>query len=98
MSDNSEQHGCSACGADVVKSGRETTSHKVNASAGKEDGTTLRVAGMDCADEVETVERALTPLSGVRDVRVNLMAERSWSRTTTRLRPNNSSLPSARPG
>lgn len=36
-------------------------------------GTTLRVAGMDCADEVETVERALKPLPGVRDVRVNLM-------------------------
>jgi Cd2+/Zn2+-exporting ATPase len=29
---------------------------------------------MDCADEVETVERALKPLPGVRDVRVNLMA------------------------
>jgi Cd2+/Zn2+-exporting ATPase len=28
---------------------------------------------MDCADEVETVERALKPLPGVRDVRVNLM-------------------------
>jgi Cd2+/Zn2+-exporting ATPase len=28
---------------------------------------------MDCADEVETVERALKPLNGVRDVRVNLL-------------------------
>lgn len=28
---------------------------------------------MDCADEVETMERALKPLPGVRDVRVNLM-------------------------
>ncbi len=35
--------------------------------------TTLRVAGMDCADEVETVERALKPLPGVQEVRVNLM-------------------------
>jgi Cd2+/Zn2+-exporting ATPase len=35
--------------------------------------TTLRVAGMDCADEVEVVERALKPLPGVRRVRVNLM-------------------------
>lgn len=36
--------------------------------------TLLRVAGMDCADEVEVVNRALKPLPGVRDVRVNLMA------------------------
>lgn len=43
------------------------------APAGEDLGTTLRVAGMDCADEVETVERALKPLPGVRDVRVNLM-------------------------
>ena len=35
--------------------------------------TTLRVAGMDCADEVEAVERVLKPLPGVRQVRVNLM-------------------------
>lgn len=38
-----------------------------------EGGTVLRVSSMDCADEVETVERALKPLPGVRDVRVNLM-------------------------
>jgi Cd2+/Zn2+-exporting ATPase len=36
--------------------------------------TLLRVAGMDCADEVEVVNRALKPLPGVRDVQVNLMA------------------------
>ena len=36
--------------------------------------TLLRVAGMDCADEVEVVNRALQPLPGVSDVRVNLMA------------------------
>src|SRR5262245_2283641 len=36
-------------------------------------GTTLRVTGMDCADEVEAVKRVLKPLSGVRDVRVNLI-------------------------
>lgn len=35
--------------------------------------TTLRVAGMDCADEVESIQRALKPLAGVREVRVNLM-------------------------
>ena len=36
--------------------------------------TLLRVSGMDCADEVEVVNRALKPLPGVRGVRVNLMA------------------------
>ncbi len=36
--------------------------------------TTLQVTGMDCADEVEAIERALRPIKGVRDVRVNLMA------------------------
>ena len=36
--------------------------------------TLLRVAGMDCADEVEVVNRALKPLPGVRGVQVNLMA------------------------
>ncbi len=35
--------------------------------------TTLKVAGMDCADEVEAIQRALKPLAGVREVRVNLM-------------------------
>lgn len=35
--------------------------------------TTLRVAGMDCAEEVEALEQALKPLQGVRSVRVNLM-------------------------
>lgn len=33
----------------------------------------LRVAGMDCADEVKAIQRALKPLAGVREVRVNLM-------------------------
>ncbi|RYZ89904.1 MAG: cation-translocating P-type ATPase, partial [Proteobacteria bacterium] len=36
--------------------------------------TTLRVAGMDCGEEVAAVERALKPLPDVREVRVNLMA------------------------
>jgi Cd2+/Zn2+-exporting ATPase len=35
--------------------------------------TTLRVTGMDCADEVAAIERALRPLAGVRAVQVNLM-------------------------
>lgn len=35
--------------------------------------TTLRVTGMDCADEIEALERVLRPIAGVRDIRVNLM-------------------------
>jgi Cd2+/Zn2+-exporting ATPase len=35
--------------------------------------TTLRVAGMDCADEVEALEKVFRPIKGVREVRVNLM-------------------------
>jgi len=35
--------------------------------------TTLRVSGMDCADEVVAVERALKAIGGIREVRVNLM-------------------------
>ncbi|MDE1171749.1 MAG: heavy metal translocating P-type ATPase [Verrucomicrobium sp.] len=35
--------------------------------------TTLRVAGMDCADEVEALEQVFRPVKGIREVRVNLM-------------------------
>ena len=40
----------------------------------KSTATRLHVSGMDCADEVEAVNRALKPLPGVEDVQVNLMA------------------------
>jgi Zn2+/Cd2+-exporting ATPase len=36
--------------------------------------TTLQVAGVDCAEEVSAIQRALKPLAGVRDVRVNIMS------------------------
>jgi Cd2+/Zn2+-exporting ATPase len=35
--------------------------------------TVLRVAGMDCADEVEALEQVFRPIKGIREVRVNLM-------------------------
>ena len=35
---------------------------------------TFRVSGMDCAEEVAAIERALTPIEGVRGVRANLVA------------------------
>ena len=64
--------GCNSCGCGS-KAGAPGASAPSPAPSGR-PGTTLRVSGMDCADEVETVERALKPLPGVRDVRVNLMA------------------------
>ncbi len=36
--------------------------------------TTLRVAGMDCPDEIAAIERVLKPLGGVGEIKVNLMA------------------------
>jgi len=56
-------------------SGRETRNPQLPGApeASPRTQTTLKVAGMDCADEVETVENALKPLPGVREVRVNLM-------------------------
>lgn len=46
---------------------------KMRPTTEAEKATTLRVVGMDCAEEVEALERALKPLEGVRSVRVNLM-------------------------
>lgn len=45
----------------------------LNADADGSVQTTLKVSGMDCADEVEALEQVLRPLKGVREVRVNLM-------------------------
>src|SRR5664280_1181446 len=69
MNDHSKTSGCGSHGGQDQQPRASVLNPNTEASA----QTTLRVAGMDCADEVETVERALKPLSGVRDVRVNLM-------------------------
>ncbi len=66
-------HGC--CGhdhdySDVAETPREAV---LNPEVHANSQTTFRVAGMDCADEVEAIQRALKPLAGVREVRVNLM-------------------------
>ena len=46
------------------------------APSAKLDGpqTLLRVAGMDCPDEIAAIERVLKPLAGVGEINVNLMA------------------------
>ena len=46
----------------------------LNASAAGNLQTTLQVAGIDCAEEVSLIQRALKPLGGVREVRVNIMS------------------------
>lgn len=45
----------------------------LNAGARGNIQTTLRVVGMDCADEVEALEQVFRQFKGVREVRVNLM-------------------------
>jgi Cd2+/Zn2+-exporting ATPase len=65
---------CKHCGCDSRPGHDETPRESVlNPDAKASAQTTLRVAGMDCADEVEAIQRALKPLAGVREVRVNLM-------------------------
>jgi Cd2+/Zn2+-exporting ATPase len=46
----------------------------LNPGAAAERETTLAIAGMDCAEEVAAIQRALKPLPGVREVRANLLA------------------------
>ena len=46
----------------------------LNPDAHAERETTLTIAGMDCAEEVAAIQRALKPLPGVREVRANLLA------------------------
>jgi Cd2+/Zn2+-exporting ATPase len=46
----------------------------LNASAAGNLQTMLQVAGVDCAEEVSVIQRALKPLAGVREVRVNIMS------------------------
>jgi Cd2+/Zn2+-exporting ATPase len=47
---------------------------ELNPSAAGSLQTTLEVAGVDCAEEVSAIRRALKPLVGVRDVKVNIMS------------------------
>src|SRR6185369_1940885 len=68
--EHEHEHGC--CGGhDQSKPAKERA--VLNADAAGKIQTTLRVAGMDCADEVEALEQVFRPLTGVREARVNLM-------------------------
>ena len=50
------------------------TEMTLNASVAGNLQTTLQVAGVDCAEEVSLIQRALKPLGGVREVRVNIVS------------------------
>ncbi len=52
----------------------EPTEITLNANAAGNLQTTLQVAGVDCAEEASLIQRALKPLGGVREVRVNIMS------------------------
>ncbi len=71
MSDGHKHDHTACCGGHDHEPPKE--SRVLNAKVEASGQTTLRVAGLDCADEVEAVERALKPLAGVREVGVNLM-------------------------
>jgi Zn2+/Cd2+-exporting ATPase len=61
------ENGC--CGHEAAP-----TEITLNSSAAGQMQTTLQVAGVDCAEEVSLIQRALKPLVGVREVRVNIMS------------------------
>ena len=48
--------------------------HVINADLRAASQTTLKVAGMDCPDEIAAIERALKPMAGIAEIKVNLMA------------------------
>ena len=62
-------HGNECCAHEAAP-----TEITLNPSAAGKLQTTLRVAGLDCAEEVSVIRRALKPLAGVREVRVNIMS------------------------
>ena len=73
MSDEHKHGGCGdCCGGHNHEAPKE--SRLVNADVKAAIQTTLKVAGMDCPDEIAAIERALKPLAGVGEVKVNLMA------------------------
>ncbi len=70
MSESCKSCGCGSNG-DKNEAPRETV---LNSNAQAETQTTLKVAGMDCPDEVAAIERVLKPIGGIREIKVNLMA------------------------
>ncbi|PAW78076.1 MAG: cadmium-translocating P-type ATPase [Verrucomicrobia bacterium Tous-C9LFEB] len=57
-----------SCGANA-----SSGSISLNSNSAGNIQTVLRVAGMDCADEVAALEQVFRPLKGIREVKINLM-------------------------
>lgn len=70
--DEGSTTGCHGKECDITAKPQQTIA--LNSQATAEQLTTLRVEGMDCADEVAALERALKPVAGIREFKVNLMA------------------------
>lgn len=68
------EHGSCCHGDESCKSQKTPQTVALNPKASSEQQTKLRVAGMDCPDEIAAIERALKPLGGVSEIKVNLMA------------------------
>ena len=73
-SEKATSAGCHGEECDISAKPQQTIA--LNAQATAEQLTTLRVEGMDCADEVAALQRALKPVAGIREFKVNLMAGR----------------------
>jgi Zn2+/Cd2+-exporting ATPase len=56
-----------------ASTGLNKSSVTLNKSVAAKTETVLRVAGMDCSDEVVLIEKALQPMEGVREVRANVV-------------------------
>lgn len=69
---HSQKAACHGEECDIAAKPQQTIA--LNAQATAEQLTTLRVEGMDCADEVAALQRALKPVAGIREFKVNLMA------------------------
>lgn len=71
---NEHRHG--GCGDCCVGHDHDASkeSRVVNADVKAASQTTLNVAGMDCPDEIAAIERALKPIAGIAEIKVNLMA------------------------
>lgn len=67
-----ETEACHNPECNIPATPQQTVSLSAHATA--EQLTTLRVEGMDCANEVAALERVLKPMAGIRDFKVNLMA------------------------
>jgi Zn2+/Cd2+-exporting ATPase len=66
---------CQGCGCGSNGEKNETPRETIlNPNVEADAQTTLKVAGMDCADEVAAIERVLQPIGGIREIKVNLMA------------------------